>query len=154
MASPTSAVATSYKKELAMAIHNHTATTGNVFKIALYKAAAAVAGTHDATETNYSGMGADELATGGGYTATGFAWTAAQNISPDTSGTTAFYSWSVAPAWAPATFTTSGALLYNSSASGKAVANFSFGSDQAVVAGSFLLGLPTNDASNAVLRIL
>lgn len=154
MAAPTTSMATSYKVGLQTATHNHTITTGHVFKCALYKAAASVAGTHNATETNYSGMGADELATAGGYTAAGFAWTAAQNITPASTGTTVFTSWSVNPNWTSATFTTSGCLIYNSSASNAAVCNLAFSGDQTIAGGTFTITLPVNDATTAVLRIL
>ena len=154
MAAPTTSMATSFKVEILKAVHNFTITTGNVYKLALYKAAASVVGTHNATETNYSGMGADELATGGGYTAGGFAWTAAQNITPASSGTTAFTSWSVNPSWSAATFTTCGAQVYNSSASNAAVGNFAFaGGDQTVASGTFTVTMPTNDSTNAIVRI-
>lgn len=154
MPAPTTALCTSYKRELQVATHNHTITTGHVFKAALYKAAASVAGTHNATETNYSGMGTDELATAGGYTAGGFAWTAAQNITPATTGTTVFTSWSVNPSWAAATFTTSGCLFYNSSATNAAVCNLAFSGDQTIAGGTFTITLPVNDATTAVIRIL
>lgn len=154
MPAPTTAMCTSFKKELMTATHNFTTTSGNVFKCALYKAAASVVGTHGAAETNYSGMGTDELATSGGYTATGFAWTAAQNITPSTTGTTAFTSWSVNPSWTTATFTTSGCLIYNNTATGAAVANFAFsGGDQTVASGTFTVTLPVNDSTNAVIRV-
>lgn len=154
MPAPTTAMATSFKVELLTGTHNFTATSGNVFKVALYKAIASVAGTHNATETNYSGMGTDELATAGGYTAAGFAWTAAQNITPSSTSTTAFTSWSTNPSWTSATFTTSGCLIYNSTASNKAVANFAFsGGDQTIAAGTFSIALPTNDSTNAIIRL-
>ena len=51
------------------------------------------------------------------------------------------------------TITAAGALLYNSSASNKAIAVFSFGSNVASTAGDFTVIFPTADASNAVIRI-
>ncbi len=153
MPAPTTAIATSFKKELLQGVHNFTTTTGDVFKVALYKAAASVAGTHNAGDDNYADMGSDELAAGGGYTAGGFAWTAAQNVTPATSGTTAFTSWSVNPSWSSATFTTSGCMIYNSTDGNAAVGNFAFGGDQTVTSGTFTINLPTNDATNAVVRV-
>ena len=43
-------------------------------------------------------------------------------------------------------------LLYNASKGGRAVAVYTFGS-QAIIAGTFILTMPSDDASNALLRI-
>ncbi len=153
MAGTTTAMCTSFKVELATATHNFTTTSGNVFKIALVKVSPT--GTYDATTTNYSNLtgNSDEVGSGGGYTTGGFAWTAAQNTTPTSTGTTAFWSWSVNPSWTSATFSTTGGIIYNSSASNKAVGVFDFGGTQTVSAGTLTLTLPTNDATNAILRI-
>lgn len=153
MAGVTTAVPTSFKTELPQAMHNFTITTGHVFKMALIKVGPA--GTYDATTTNYSTLtgNSDEVSSGGGYTTGGFAWTAAQNITPAATGTTAFWSWSVNPSWTSATFSTIGGIIYNSSASNKAVYVGSFGGTQTVAAGTLTVVLPTNDASTAILRI-
>lgn len=155
MAGFTTAFPTSFKSELATATHNFTTTTGNVFKVALGKATASVVGTYGAATTNYSDLtgNSDEVPNGSGYTTGGFAWTAAQNTTPTTSGTTAYWSWSTNPNWTSATFTTSGCIIYNSSASNKAVYVGSFGGDQSVSAGTLTLVLPTNDSTNAILRL-
>lgn len=152
MAGFTTAMPTSYKVELMTATHNHTITTGNVFKIALGKSG--VAGTYGAATVNYSDLtgNTDEVASGGGYTTGGFAWTAAQNITPTSTGTTAFTQWSVNPSWTSATFTETGCIIYNSSASNKAVYVGNTGSNT-VTAGTLTLVLPTNDATNAILRL-
>lgn len=155
MAGFTTAFPTSEKLELATATHNFTITTGNVFKVALGKATASIVGTYGAATTNYSDLtgNSDELPNGSGYTTGGFAWTAAQNITPQTSGTTSYWQWSVNPSWTSSTFTTSGCLIYNSSASNKCVYVGSLGGDQTVTSGTLTLVLPTNDASNALLRL-
>jgi len=162
MASPTTAMCTSFKGELPQALHNFTTTSGNVFKMGLFKAAASVTGTWNATATNAgtpgtsapstSNVGTDDLS-GTGYTAGGFAWTAAQNTTPSTSGTGAFWSWSVNPSWTTATFTTSGAYVYNTTNSNRMVAIFSFGGDQTVTAGTFTVTLPTNGVGTSVLQL-
>lgn len=153
MAGITTAMPTSFKAELAQALHNFTITSGNVFKVALAKVG--VAGTYGAGTTNYSDLtgNSDEVANGSGYTTGGFAWTAAQNITPAVSGTTAFWQWSVNPSWTSASFSTIGCIIYNSSASNRAVYVGSFGGTQTVTAGTLTLVQPTNDASNALLRI-
>lgn len=159
MAAPTTAMATSFKKELMTGTHNFAASGGNTFKIALFKAAASVAGTWNATATNYgagsggpttANMGTDELATGSGYTAAGVTLT---NVDPSTSGTTALTNFTPNPSWTSATFTTSGCMIYNSTASGKCVAVYSFGGDQTVTSGTFTVQMPVADASNAIIRI-
>ena len=149
----TTAMPTSFKGELPQAIHNFTATTGHVFKCALGKATPT--GTYGAATVNYSDLtgNADEVASGGGYVTGGFAWTAAQNITPLTSGTTAYWQWSVNPSWTSATFSTDGCIIYNSSASNKAVYVGSFGGTQTVSSGTLTLVQPTNGSTTSLLRI-
>jgi hypothetical protein len=55
--------------------------------------------------------------------------------------------------WSAATFTTSGALIYNSSASDAAVAVLSFGGDQQVSSGDFSIQFPVAAAATAIIRI-
>lgn len=153
MAGFTTAMPTSFKVELATATHNFTITTGNVFKIALGKVTPT--GTYGAATVNYSDLtgNSDEVASGAGYTTGGFAWTAAQNITPTSTGTTAFWQWSVNPSWTSASFSTVGCIIYNSSASNKAVYVGSFGGTQTVTSGTLTLVLPTNDATTGLLRL-
>jgi len=153
MAGFTTAMPTSFKGELPQAIHNFTATTGHVFKAALGKASPT--GTYGAATTNYSDLtgNSDELSNGSGYTTGGFAWTAAQNITPLTSGTTAYWQWSTNPSWTSASFTARGVIIYNSSASNKAVYVGDLGGDQTVVSGTFTLVLPSNAVGTSLLRI-
>ncbi len=153
MAGVTTAMPTSFKSELPQAIHNFTITTGNIFKCALMKVG--VAGTYGAATTNYSDLtgASDEVASGGGYTTGGFAWTAAQNITPLNSGTGAYWQWSVNPSWTSATFSTIGCIIYNSSASNRAVYVGSFGGTQTVTAGTLTLVQPTNGVGTSLLQI-
>ena len=51
------------------------------------------------------------------------------------------------------TDTCRGALIYNTSASNKAVAVIDFGGDFTVSAGTFTVAFPTADASNALIRL-
>lgn len=141
----TSAMCTSFKSEVAQGLHNFTTTTGNVFKVALYTSSASLG----ASTTAYS---ATNEVSGAGYSAGGFAWTAAQNITPQTSGTTAYWSWSTNPSWAASSITANAALIYNSTNSNRAVASIAFGGDFQTSGGTFTIQLPTNDSSNAILR--
>lgn len=151
MAGLTSALPTSFKKELMTATHNFTNTTGNTFKVALFKANAAITGTYGAATTNYSDMtgNSDEHAASGNYSTGG---NTLVNSTPTSSGTTAFTDFTDTT-WSTATITSRGALIYNSSASDAAVAVIDFGGDKTSTAGDFSILWPTADASNAIIRI-
>lgn len=152
MPGTTTAFPTSFKGELPQALHNFTTTTGNVFKMALVKVSPT--GTYGATTTNYSDLtGNSDETSGTGYSAGGFAWTAAQNTTPATSGTGAYWSWSVNPSWTSASFSATGCIIYNSSASNRAVYVGSFGGTQTVTSGTFTVVLPTNAVSTSILQI-
>lgn len=152
MSGTTTAFPTSFKGELPQALHNFTTTTGNVFKMALVKVSPT--GTYGATTTNYSDLtGNSDETSGTGYSAGGFAWTAAQNTTPATSGTGAYWSWSVNPSWTSASFSATGCIIYNSSASNRAVYVGSFGGTQTVTSGTFTVVLPTNAVSTSILQI-
>jgi hypothetical protein len=140
---------TSFKVELLKAVHDFTASTGDTFKIALLKAAAAGSGTFGAATTNYSNLGSDELGSGSGYTTGG---NTLVSITPVADGTTAICDFDNTT-WSAATFTTSGALIYNDTASDAAVAVLSFGGDQQVSSGDFQLQFPTAAAATAIIRI-
>ena len=86
---------------------------------------------------------------GTNYTAGGNALT---RVDPTTSGTTAFTDFADLT-FSTATITANGALIYNSSASDKAVIVLAFGGDKTSTAGDFTIQFPTADASNAIIRI-
>jgi hypothetical protein len=139
----TQALCTSFKVEILQGIHNFTASTGDVFKLALYTSSANL----DATTTVYTSS--NEVANSGTYTAGGGALT---NITPTSSGTTAFLDFADI-SFTSATITARGALIYNSSKSNRAVAVLDFGSDKISTTGTFTVQFPTADASNAIVRI-
>ena len=147
----TSAICTSFKKELLDGIHSFLASGGDTYKIALIKAQASQAGTYGAATTNYSDVtgNSDELGATGGYTTGGNTLT---NIDPTSSGTTAFIDFADT-SWTSATFTTRGCIIYNTSESNKAVMVIDFGADFSVSGGTFEIQFPTADSSNAILRI-
>ena len=137
------AMCTSFKKELMTATHNFTASTGNSFKLALYTSSA----TLSAATTAYS---ATNEASGTNYSAGGAALT---NITPTTSGTTAFTDFADLT-FSNATITANGAVIYNDTAAGDpAVVVLAFGGDKTSTAGDFTIQFPTADASNAIIRI-
>lgn len=136
------AMCTSFKVELLTATHNFTASTGDVFKIALYTSSASL----DATTTVYT---TSNEVVGTGYTAGGNTLT---NVTPTASGTTALTDFADTT-WSTATITARGAMIYNSSKSNKAVCILDFGSDKTSTAGNFTIVFPAPDASNAIIRI-
>ncbi len=141
----TSALCTSFKSEILTATHNFTASTGNTFKMALYTSSA----TLGASTTAYSATNEISNTSGSAYTAAGATLT---SVTPTTSGTTAICDFSDV-SWTSASFTANGALIYNSSASNKAVCAIAFGSDKTVSSGTFTIQFPTPDSSNAIIRI-
>jgi hypothetical protein len=143
----TSAVCTSFKKELLERKHDFNATSAHTFKIALYTSAA----TLGASTTNYT---TTNEVVGTGYTAGGITLT---NIDPTSSGTTAFIDFNDAT-FSSATITAAGALIYNTTTDGgtgttNAVAVISFGGDKTSTNGDFVVQFPTADATNAIVRI-
>jgi hypothetical protein len=123
----TQGMCTSFKVDLLSGTQNFVSGTGNTFKMALYTSSATIG----PTTTVYSTT--NEIS-GTGYTAGGN--TLVISVSPTSSGTTAYLSFSDTT-WSSATFTCRGALIYNTTNSNKAVAVFDFGSDKSVVGGSF-----------------
>ena len=147
----TAAICTSFKVELMNGIHAfgtsvvRAGTTADTFKAALYLASATIG----AATTAYSATGE---VSGTGYTAGGVTVTNAN--APASSGTTAYWTPSASFSWTTVTLSTAFdcVLLYNSTQADKAVAAFVFGS-QTVSAGNFSLTMPTNDATNALIRL-
>ena len=139
----TQSLTTSFKVDLLSGNMNFVSGSGDTFKMALYTSSA----TLGPTTTVYS---ASNEVTGSGYAAGGNTLTISQ--SPTSGGTTAYISFSNT-SWASATFTTRGALIYNSSQGNKTVAVFDFGSDKTVSNGTFTITFPTADSTSAVIRI-
>jgi hypothetical protein len=143
---------TSFKVEILRAVHNFTASTGNTFKIALGKATASITGTYGAATTSYTDLtgNSDQLPNGSGYTTGGNTLT---SVTPVADGTTAVCDFADTT-WTSATFTTSGAIIYNDSATGDpACAVLSFGGDQQVSSGDFTIQFPSAAAATAIIRI-
>ena len=146
----TQAMCTSFMQELMTATHNFTTGTGNTFKAALYLASATV----NASTTAYSSSGE---VTGAGYSAGGVTVTNGTSpLSTNTSSTagTAYWTPSASITYTTVTLTTAfdAVLIYNSSASNKAVSVHTFGS-QTITAGTFTLTMPSNTTSTALLRL-
>jgi hypothetical protein len=138
---------TSFKDELLEGVHDFRSSGGDTFKLALYtNSASFTAATTAYTATN-------EVANSGTYSAGGGTLT---NISPTTSGTTAFTDFS-GLSFTSATITARGALIYNTTPAhtytNPTVAVLDFGSDKTSTTGTFTIQFPTADATNAIIRI-
>tara|TARA_Y100001951_G_scaffold76914_1_gene64216 strand:+ start:138 stop:566 length:429 start_codon:yes stop_codon:yes gene_type:complete len=138
----TQAMCTSFKKELLEGTHNFKNSGGGTFKLALFTSSA----TLGASTTAYA---TTNEVSGTGYSAGGGTLT---RVDPTSSGTTAFTDFADLT-FSTATITANGALIYNSSASDKAVIVLAFGGDKTSTAGDFTIQFPAADASNAIIRI-
>ena len=148
----TQAMCTSFMQELMTATHNFTTGTGNSFKAALYLSSATV----NAATTVYSSTG-EVSSSGTNYPAGGVAVTNGTSpASTNTSATAGVAYWTPTASitYTNVTLTTAfnAVLIYNSSASDKAVSVHTFG-DQTVTAGTFTLTMPSNTTSTALLRL-
>ena len=146
----TQAMTTSFMQELLTGTHNFTTGTGDTFKAALYLASATV----NAATTAYSSTGE---VTGTNYTAGGVTVTNGTSPASTNSSATAgvaYWTPSASITYTNVTLTTAfdAVLIYNSSKSDKAVSVHTFGS-QTVTAGTFTLTMPTNNTTNALLRL-
>ena len=141
----TTAMCTSFKGELLGGTHDLDTHT---LKIALIKASPS--GTYGAATTNYSDVtGNSDEASGSNYSAGG------QNLDGatiSTTGTTAIVDFTD-EVFTNVTTSADGCIIYNSSASNKAICVNDFGGTVSATAGDLTIQFPTADASNAVIRI-
>jgi|TARA_R100001129_G_scaffold171238_2_gene141285 hypothetical protein len=135
---------TSFKVELLKAEHNFSSHT---FKLALYTSSASLG----ADTTAYSTSNEITNTSGSAYSAGGKNLTVTSTF-PKSSGTTALVDFGNV-SWDSASFTARGALIYNSSASNKAVAVLDFGSDRVANNDTFEVQFPVSSATTAVIRI-
>lgn len=130
----------SFKYQLWLAQHDFST---DVFKLALYTSASSIgpdttvyATTNEVTGTGY---------VAGGNTMTG--------VTVVLSGTTSYVDFDNVT-WAASSITARGALIYNSSKSNKAVAVLDFGADKTSSGTPFVVQMPSNTATTALLRIV
>ena len=146
----TQSMCTSFMQELLTATHDFTTGTGDTFKAALYEASA----TYNAATTAYSTSGE---VTGTGYTPGGVTvtnGTSPQSTNSSATAGVAYWTPSASITYTTVTLTTAfdAVLIYNSTKSNKAVSVHTFGS-QTITAGTFTLTMPTNNTTNALLRL-
>ncbi len=145
----------SFKAEILTGIHAlgpgtgvpaRTAGTADVVKAALF----ATTATRGPSDTSYTTTG--ELAGTGNYTQGGVTVTMA--TAPSVSTSTGVFTPSQNFSWTNLTSSAAfdACLLWNVSQGSKAISVHTF-SSQSITAGNFTLTMPTNDASNALLRI-
>ena len=141
----TTAMCTSFKSELLGGTHDLDTHT---LKLALIKSG--MSGTYGVATTNYSDVtGNSDEASGTNYTAGG------QNLDGATiavSGTTAHVDFTD-EVFSNVTVSAAGCIIYNSSASNKAICVIDFGGTVSATAGDLTIEFPASDASNAVIRI-
>ena len=141
----TTAMCTSFKQELLGAVHDMDTHT---LKLALIKSG--MSGTYGVATTNYSDVtGNSDEATGTNYTAGG------QNLDSaaiTADGTTAIVDFAD-EVFSNVTTSAAGCIIYNSSASNKAICVIDFGGTVSATAGDLTIEFPAAGASTAVIRI-
>lgn len=148
------AICSSFKQELMQGTHN---LGSNTIKALLVKASSTLVSTNQ-TNVGTPGTGApattnigtDEVS-GSGYSAGGVSCTAG---SVGLTGTVAYWQPGGAISFGTVTLATAfdAVVMYNSTQTGKAIAVWNFGSTT-VNNGTFTINLPTNDSSNALIRL-
>ena len=136
----TQALCNSFKQELLQGLHD---LDGHTLKMALFTSSA----TLGATTTAYS---TTNESSGTGYTAGG---ATLANVVVSLSGTTAFVDFDNVSFTSATISDAAGALIYNSSASNRAIAVIDFGATKSVSSGTLTITLPTASATTALIRV-
>jgi len=131
---------TSFKRQVLLGEHD---LDTDVLKIALY--------------TDLANLGPDTTVysstaevSGAGYTVGGLTLT---NVTVSQGSGIAYVDFDD-PIWAGSSFTTRGALIYNSSKSNKAIFVLNFGVDQTMVNETFRIIMPANNATFALIKLV
>ena len=141
----TTAMCTSFKQELLGAVHDMDTHT---LKLALIKSG--MSGTYGAATANYSDVtGNSDEATGTNYSAGG---NNLDSAAIAVSGTTAHVDFAD-EVFSNVTCSAAGCIIYNSSASNKAICVIDFGGTVSATAGDLTIEFPAAGASTAVIRI-
>jgi hypothetical protein len=131
---------TSFKRQVLLGEHD---LDTDVLKIALYTSAAVLG----PDTTAYTTVGETS---GTGYTAGGIPLT---NVTVSSGNGVAYVDFDN-PSWAGASFTARGALIYNSSKSNKSMFVLDFGTNQTAVNENFVIDLPANNPTFAVIKLV
>lgn len=135
----TAGLTNSFLEELLLGVHDFST---DVMKMALYTSSAVLGPSTTAYTTSGETSGV-------GYTAGG---NILVNVTVSLSQGVAYVSFDN-PTWTASTFTTRGALIYNSSKSNKSVGVLNFGIDQTMLSQQFQIQMPPNNPENALIRI-
>lgn len=130
---------TSFKRQVLLGEHD---LDTDVLKIALYTNLAVLG----PDTTVYTTVGETS---GTGYTAGGIVLT---NVTVSSGNGIAYVDFDN-PTWAGASFTARGALIYNSSKSNKSMFVLDFGMNQTAVNENFVLDLPANNPTFALIKL-
>ena len=136
----TQAVCNSFKQELLQGLHD---LDGHTLKLALYTSSATLGPTTTAFSTTNESSGTNY--TSGGATLS--------NVAVSLSGTVAFVDFDDVSFSSATISDAAGALIYNSSASNRAIAALDFGSTKSVSGGTLTVSLPSASATTALIRI-
>jgi len=131
--------AISFKRQVLLGEHD---LDTDVLKIALYTDTAVLG----PDTTVYTTVGETS---GAGYVAGGIALV---NVTVNQGNGIAYVSFDN-PSWAGASFTARGALIYNSSKSNKAMFVLDFGLNQTAVSENFVLDLPADNPTFALIKL-
>jgi hypothetical protein len=148
----TQAMCTSFKQDLLNGVHAfgttvaRAGTTPDSFKASLYFTTATI----NASTTAYTATGE---VTGTNYVAGGVAVTTA--VAPTTTGTTAFVTPSASIVYTTITIGTTFdcVLIYNDTRVGKNAVSVHTFTPQTISNGTLTLTMPTNDSTNALIRL-
>lgn len=130
---------TSFKRQVLLGEHD---LETDVLKIALYTSIAVLG----PDTTAYTTLGETS---GAGYTAGGITLT---DVTVNAGNGIAYVDFTN-PSWAGASFTARGALIYNSSKSNKSMFVLDFGTNQTAVNENFVIDLPANNPTFAVIKL-
>ena len=136
----TQAVCNSFKQELLQGLHD---LDGHTLKLALYTSSATLGPTTTASSTTNESSGTNY--TSGGATIS--------NVAVSLSGTVAFVDFDDVSFSSATISDAAGALIYNSSASNRAIAVLDFGGTKSVSSGTLTVTLPSASATTALIRI-
>ena len=133
----TQAVCNSFKQELLQGLHD---LDGHTLKLALYTSSATLGPTTTAFSTTNESSGTNS--TSGGATIS--------NVAVSLSGTVAFVDFDDVSFSSATISDAAGALIYNSSASNRAIAVLDFGSTKSVSGGTLTVSLPSASATTSL----
>ena len=131
---------TSFKYQILLGEHD---LADDVLKMALYTSSASLG----ADTTLYTTTGETS---GTGYTAGGVVLT---NVTVSSGNGIAYVNFDN-PTWSGTSFTTIGALIYNSTKSNKSIAVINFGQNQSTTNENFVLQMPANNPTFALIRLV